>query len=375
MYRKPTSKPIHFRYFLLCYSQREIAIIQLHRFCSEPCTSRFSKPADDFLDGLFLTAFRVGVEMALSYQNPIFTQYMADPFVLHHDGHFYAYGTSDIVPADRPFPVLHSPDLVNWELVGGALVPPAGAVEFWAPEVAFHAGTFFMYYSARGVDGRDHGLRVATSESPTGPFIDAGVWLTPDEPFSIDAHPFMDADGKWYLFYAKDFLTLDDDHRIGTGIVVDELINMTTLKGDPRLVVRPHADWHLFLAQRQMYGNTYDWHTVEGPAIRIHNGRYYCFYSGGAWERENYGVHYVVADHPLGPYRRPAQDEAVLLRSVPDVVIGPGHNSFVTVGDREYIIYHAWDVDRTARRMCLDRLSWNGDIPVIHGPTFTPQSL
>jgi len=32
-----------------------------------------------------------------------------------------------------------------------------------------------------------------------------------------------------------------------------------------------------------MYGGVYDWHTVEGPALRVHQGRYYCFYSGGAW--------------------------------------------------------------------------------------------
>jgi GH43 family beta-xylosidase len=82
---------------------------------------------------------------------------------------------------------------------------------------------------------------------------------------------------------------------------------------------------------------------VEGPALRLHNNRYYCFYSGGAWEHDNYGVSYVIADHPLGPYRLPFGKETVLLRSVPGQLVGPGHNSFTMSpsGEQEYIVYHA----------------------------------
>ena len=314
--------------------------------------------------------------MSTTYTNPVFDRTMADPFVLRHEGIYYAYGTGPHGPKGMQFPMLRSTDLAVWEAVGWALCPVSGADQYWAPEVAFHAARFYLYYSAHGVAGRDHQLRVATSDSPAGPFEDMGIVLTPDDPFTIDAHPFQDADGQWYLFYARDFLTLDGDARVGTGIVVDRLLDMTTLAGDPRVVVRPHADWHLFQAQRPMYGSVYDWHTIEGPAVRRHNGRYTCFYSGGAWEKSNYGVAYVAADHPLGPYTRPALD-GPLLRSVPDRVIGPGHNSFTSSpdGTHEIIVYHAWPPDMSARRMCLDRLTWDGDEPVIHGPTWTPQTF
>ncbi|NJO83119.1 MAG: family 43 glycosylhydrolase, partial [Blastochloris sp.] len=171
------------------------------------------------------------------------------------------------------------------------------------------------------------------------------------------------------------FLTLDGDHRAGTGVVVDRLIDMTRLAGEPRLVVRPHADWHLFKAERPMYGAVYDWHTVEGPSVLRHDGQYYCFYSGGAWELENYGVSYVVADHPLGPYRRPA-DNTPILRTVPCAVIGPGHNSFtVSPNDETYIVYHAWDIARTMRRMCIDRFTWDAGVPHVDGPTWLPQTI
>lgn len=314
--------------------------------------------------------------MPRTYTNPVYDRYLADPFVLRHAGVYYAYGTAPHGPDGARFPVLCSTDLVTWKPLGWALRPVPGAMDYWAPEVAYADGLFYMYYSADGLAGRDHQLRVAISASPAGPFEDAGVVLVPDEPFTIDAHPFQDVDGQWYLFYAQNFLTPDGDYRVGTGIVVDRLATMTVLEGHPRLVVRPHADWHLFQAQRAIYGGVYDWHTIEGPALRRHNGRYYCFYSGGAWERDNYGVSYVVADHPLGPYTRPAQSEP-LLRSVPGQVIGPGHNSFTESPDgaAELIVYHAWPPDMSARLMRIDRLSWCDGIPAIQGPTWTPQTL
>lgn len=313
--------------------------------------------------------------MSHVYTNPVYKDYFADPFVLRHNGEYYAYGTAPASPEGHAFPVLHSTDLVNWEFKGWSLVPSCGN-DFWAPEVAYNDGKFYMYYSAHGVEGRDHQLRVAVSDTPTGPFIDSGRVLVPDQPFSIDAHPFQAADGDWYLFYSVDFLTLDGDYRIGTGIVVDRMVDMLTLAGTPQTVVRPHADWQLFKAQRPMYGNVYDWHTIEGAAMRYHNGRYFCFYSGGAWEHDNYGISYVVADHPMGPYTRPEHVDGALLRSVPGCVVGPGHNSFVEAPDgSEYVVYHAWDTAMTSRLMRIDRLSWDGDQPVMHGPTWTEQTI
>lgn len=312
--------------------------------------------------------------MERTYTNPVYAGYFADPFVLRHDGRYYAYGTGPGSPDGGRLPILASDDLVNWEAAGWALWNASGD-EFWAPEVASIDGAFVMYYSARGINGQDHQLRAAASDSPLGPFHDAGRVLVPDQPFSIDPHPFRDDDGQWYLFYAQDFLTLEGDYRIGTGIVVDRLLDPATLAGEPRIVVRPFADWHLFKSQRSMYGSVYDWHTVEGPAVRKYDGRYFCFYSGGAWERENYGISYVVADHPLGPYA-PLPDIATpIMQSVPGQVIGPGHNSFVASPDetQTYCVYHAWDLAMTARTMRIDLLTWTDGRPAIHGPTWLPQ--
>lgn len=311
----------------------------------------------------------------LTYATPVYDRYFADPFVLRHMGRYYAYGTGPAGPDRMQFPVLTSTNFVQWEFAGWALAPLPEADQYWAPEVAFSDGVFYMYYSANGIEGQNHQLRVATSACPDGPFIDTGRVLTPEVPFSIDAHPFLAPDGTWYLFYAQDFLTQDGDHRIGTGIVVDRMHDMVTLERKPWVVTRPHSDWQLFEARREIYGGIFDWHTIEGPALRIHRGRYYCFYSGGAWHSSTYGVSYVVAEHPLGPYCRPS-NETPLLKSIPGRMIGPGHNSFVIGPDgSEYIVYHAWPPDMSARLMRIGRLVWRGEGPAIEGPTWAAQSM
>jgi GH43 family beta-xylosidase len=152
-------------------------------------------------------------------------EYFADPFVLRApDGGYYAYGTGgpDAAAADTRFDVLTSPDLRRWRRAGRALALPETlrGRACWAPEVAYRDGTYHLYYSAGGVEGEDHRLRVATAAAPAGPFVDAGVEVVPEEPFSIDASPFRDPrSGRWYLFFVKDFF----DARVGSGIAVAAL--------------------------------------------------------------------------------------------------------------------------------------------------------
>ncbi|MCA1594844.1 MAG: glycoside hydrolase family 43 protein [Chloroflexi bacterium] len=309
-----------------------------------------------------------------TYQNPVWAGYFADPFVLRWNNEYYAYGTGPAAENGRVFPILHSLDLAGWTSLGGALDPLRNPAcdSYWAPEVAVHEGRFYLYYSAASGPGDDtHRLRVATADHPAGPFTDSGRILLPDEGFTIDAHPFRDPrDGKWYLFYARDFF----DERVGTGTAVVTLADdMMTATCPPRTVIRASSDWQIYERNRTIYGQQWEaWHTVEGPFVLVHEGRYYCFYSGGAWHSENYGVSYAVADHPLGPYiDRGDEAGPLVLRGVPGVVVGPGHNS-VTLGPdnhTEFMVYHAWDPERTARRMCIDPLVWTENGPYCKGPS------
>jgi beta-xylosidase len=325
--------------------------------------------------------------MSAHYQNPVHDQYFADPFVWRHGDSYWAVGTG--AGPDAPagegepsvFRVLRSDDFVTWRPAGRALIRPPQELgdTFWAPEVAFEGGLFHLYYSVGHAD-RHHQLRVATSASPGGPYQDGGgPLLSPPEcPFAIDPHPFRDDDGRWYLFYARDFLDQEGGARPGTALVVQELETMTRLGPGAAVVLRARHDWQRFRADREMYGARFDWHTLEGPAVCKRDGRYYCFYSGGRWETEGYGMDYAVADRVLGPYHEPATSTGPrVLRSHPEHALGPGHASVVVGPDgaTSFLAYHAWDPAFTARRMCLDRLIWGPDGPRCQGPTRTAQRL
>jgi beta-xylosidase len=295
--------------------------------------------------------------VAKQFTNPVYSGYFADPFVLRHDGRYYAYGTNNVDINDHAFDILVSENLIDWSLVGRALPEVDGldARAHWAPEVAERDGRFYMYFSA-GVEDRGHRIRLATADRPEGPFRYDGAVITPNERFAIDASPFRDDDGQWYLYYARDVL---EGERVGTSLAVDRLVDMQTLAGEPVSVLRASADWQLFQRQRSMYGRVYDWYTLEGPFVIKRHGRYWCFYSGGAWTGAGYGVSWAVADSPRGPFIDAPGDGPQLLLSRPGQLEGAGHCSIVVGPDRrDWIVYHAWDPAHTARRMCVAPLEW-----------------
>jgi arabinan endo-1,5-alpha-L-arabinosidase len=316
-----------------------------------------------------------------TYTNPVYTGSMPDPSVIRYNGAYYAFGTTgnDRTRDGRIFTALRSRNLVDWEPMGGALEPPTEArVHYWAPEVTFNHGTFYLYYSMGKPAEERFALRVATSSRPEGPYKDTGEPLVDCETnrFTIDPFPFRDDDGQWYMFYARNFTNAEPDLHPGTALVVDRLLDMTRLAGDCRVVVRARHDWTLYQANRRMdvYNTTFKaWHTLEGPCVVKHKGRYYCFYSGANYQTARYGVDYVVADHPLGPYSGQG-DHARVLASVPGHVRGPGHHSIVPgpTGKPQYIVYHAWDPDMRVRWMCVDKLLWTPEGPRC-APSWTAQ--
>lgn len=307
---------------------------------------------------------------------PAFAGYFADPFVLALEaGGYVAYGSgeppsADSVPNhdDRVFEALYSDDLLSWESRGRVLerVHPQLGDEYWAPEVAFADGVYWLYYSVgHGIAG--HHIRVARSESPFGPFVDLGENLTPHERFAIDAHPFRDSDGQWYIFFARDVL---DARRAGTHLAVAALATMTSLASPPVTVLEPTADWQIYERNREMYGRTLDWHTLEGPAVVNRAGRYWLTYSAGAWTGPGYAVSWASAEHPLGPWAAAPPEAPAVLESGLFGLIGPGHNSItVDPSGRDVIAFHSWDEERTMRRMHLSFVSFEPEGPRVDGPT------
>lgn len=312
--------------------------------------------------------------MRPTYTNPVYNHTFADPFVLKYCGEYWAYCTGAWRDG-RWFGVLRSRDLVEWEEVGGALEPlPGGWPCQWAPEVIYHNGRFYLYYSLG--DETSMQIRVAVADRPAGPFYDSGRRLT-REPFAIDAHVFVDRDGARYLFYATDYL---DHSHVGTGTARDRLLDPLTLAGESRPVTRARYDWQVYDPQRAEKGGA-RWHTLEGPFVLERKGRYYQMFSGGNWQNSSYGVSYAVAERIDRPdeWAQVADGERVLpiLRSAPPEVRGPGHNSAVRGPDNRqlFCVYHRWAADGSGRVMAIDPLDWAGERMFLCGPSSTPSPI
>jgi len=301
---------------------------------------------------------------------PVWSGYLADPFAFEVNGTYYMIGTGSSLSAEQTtFPSLVSYDLITWTHIGDVLHVTKQSDQpssYWAPEIAEKDNVFYLFYSV-GFDDKKHRLRVASSTSPLGPYNDSqSIELTDVTKlsFAIDPHPFHDkTDGEWYLFYSRDFLDTNNDYRVGTGIVVDRLINnMTQLSGNETVVLRAKHDWQLFERNRSIYDHIYDWHTLEGAATwQQESGIYICFYSGGNWQNTSYGVDYGISySSPMGPYAEDSTNQARITHSIEGIIIGPGHNSIILGRDRQttYIVYHAWNEARTIRSPYVSQLNW-----------------
>ena len=307
------------------------------------------------------------------YKNPVYTKSFPDPFVLKFAGTYYAFATGRSSDG-RVFSVICSSDLVNWHPMSGAMKPlEPDHLHYWAPEVTYSNGKFYLYYSV-GNEALMH-IRVAVSDRPDGGYIDTGHRLTEEE-FAIDPHVVRDDDGAWYLFYATDFL---DHSHIGTGIVVDRMLDPFTLTGKPRPVTRARYDWQVYDAARKEKGGV-RWHTVEGPFVLKRKRLYYEMFSGGNWQNPSYGVSYAVSKQILADREWEQFADGIqtlpILRTIPGAVVGPGHNCVVEGpnGRDLYCVYHTWSDGE--RCLAIDRMDFTGGGRLfVAGPTSSPQVL
>ena len=199
-----------------------------------------------------------------THTNPVYGSYFADPYVWKQGDTYYAIGTGELEATGKTigkvFPLLQSSDFFQWTPAGSALIRPEHSLgaNFWAPAVAYSKEKFYLYYSV-GHEDKNHQLRVALSDSPQGPYKDLGrALLDPAKcAFAIDPHPFQDEDGTWYMFYARDFLDVTSQARAGTSLMVARMKNMTELRDEGSVVLRPRQDWQRFEADRQIYDGTY----------------------------------------------------------------------------------------------------------------------
>lgn len=239
---------------------------------------------------------------------------LADPFILLHDNTYYAYGTR----SRNGIVVYVSNDLKEWHEGGLALhkKDSFGEKWFWAPEVYYQDGKFYMYYTA------EQRICVATSDSPIGPFKQTEkAPMIPDRHI-IDNTLFIDDDGTPYLLYVV-------IHK-GFSIYVAELEkDLVTIKpNSATLCIRPKQRWE------KMEGKV-----NEGPSVIKHNNTYYLLYSGNGYTSQKYGIGYATAPSIRGPWVKSKNNPILQL---PGELVGTGHGSpFYDKRGRLHYVFHA----------------------------------
>lgn len=303
------------------------------------------------------------------YVNPVGAApiVMGDPFVLQHGDRYYLYGTWLQLEG---FECYESADLMHWRLTGWSWrrtpdCPTQGP--FWATEVVYHRGQFYMTFS--GVLGGHLKMMLARSDRPDGPYHDLYMlWF--DYGYStIDGHIFVD-DGRVYLYFSRN--GGQDGYAYGKVYGVEIAAGLSGPLGEPHLLLEASQRWE----QERWADNRCN----EGSAVFKHAGRYYMTYSANDTAFPNYGIGYATASAPLGPWVKAVQNP--ILSSHPEIgVSGPGHNSITRSpdGTELFIVYHSHANPNSPsdhRVVNIDRLTFDdqGRLSLI-GPTRTPQPL
>lgn len=288
---------------------------------------------------------------APDYSNPVIPGDHPDPSIVRVGGEYWATATtSQWAPI---FPLLRSTDLVNWTREGAVFEePPAWSNgSYWAPEIAEHAGTFFVYYTARRKNG-PLCVAVATAPTPAGPWTDRGP-LVCQEAGSIDAVPITGEDGRRYLVWKED----GNSRKLPTPLWLQALSDDgAALTGTPVEILRNEATW--------------EGHLIEGPFILRRDGWFYLFYSAGACcgRKCDYRLGVARSRALRGPWERHAANPILQANEHWKC---PGHGSVVSQPDgRTFLLYHAYhpaDFEYAGRQALLDEITWRDGWPAING--------
>lgn len=279
------------------------------------------------------------------YQNPVIPGDHPDPSIIRTGHDFWATSTSSEWGPE--FPLLHSTDLVNWELTGFVFPhrPRWAVANFWAPEISEYKGRYAVYYVGRKPGG-PLAVAVATADQPGGPYVDHGPLVAQDDG-SIDPAPATDENGVRYLIWKED----GNSRQRPTPIWAQRLNeDGTKLLDQPHELIRNDTEWEGPL--------------VEGPFILRHGDWFYLFYSGnGCCGRGcNYAMGVARSHALLGPWEKNPMNPILAAN---DTWKCPGHGSIVEDGrGRYFLLYHAYSTGGSifvGREAMLDEVRFGAD--------------
>ncbi len=271
------------------------------------------------------------------YQNPILYADYSDPDVIRVGEDYYMVSSSfAYLPG---VPLLHSRDLVHWEIINHCVrsLPfekykePSHGSGTWAPSIRYHEGTFYVF-----VPLPDEGIFVARSTDPYGEFTlnclhPAKGW--------IDPCPFWDDDGKAYMVFAYANSRSGIKHRLDL-VEIDP--QCTKLLGNPVTI----------------FDGEHLGPTTEGPKLYKYQGIYYILMpSGGVapgWQSA------LRAESVTGPY-----EYRIVMHQGNTDINGPHQGGWVTAPDGRHWFIHFQDVHELGRIIHLQPMCFNGGWPFI----------
>jgi len=274
-----------------------------------------------------------------TYKNPILNADYSDPDAIRVGNDFYLVSSSF---EDMPgLPILHSNDLVNWSIIGHALLrqppydhfsKPQHGNGVWAPAIRYHNGEYYIYSP-----DPDYGIYVLKAKNPAGPWSEPV--LVAGGSGLIDPCPLWDEDGTVYLVHGwagsragiKSIISINKMNAEGTKVIDEGVMVFDGHETDP---------------------------TVEGPKIYKRNGYYYIFAPAGGVPT---GWQLVLRSKNIyGPYER-----KVVMDQGRTTINGPHQGAWVDTQTGEDWFLHFQDKGPYGRVTHLQPMKWVDNWPVI----------
>ena len=275
-----------------------------------------------------------------TYTNPVINADYSDPDVCVAGEDYYLTASSfNCIPG---LPILHSKDLVNWEIVGHAVKELEPKQEFdrpshgngiWAPSIRYHNGEFYIYWG-----DPDYGVFMVKAKDP------AGEWSKPlcviPGKGLIDTTPLWDDDGRCYLVNAY----ANSRSRFASVIAIRELsADGTKPIGNPVIIYD---------------GNGTESRTCEGPKIYKRDGWYWVMFPAGGVPT---GFQVAMrSKNPFGPY-----ESKVVLAQGKTKINGPHQGAWVHTKFGEDWFLHFQDKEAYGRVVHLQPVTWKDNWPVM----------
>ena len=273
-------------------------------------------------------------------------------YLLYSTGHNLQIRTSDDL---RTFTAEGSvwPEGAPWT---EEFTSPGDPGSLWAPDISYHDGTFYLYYSASSFGSQNSAIFLATSRTGlSGSWKNLGkVWQTSsaDDYNAIDPNLVVDDTGWWLSFGS-----------FWSGLKM--------IRIDPDTGKQASKDKKLYaLATRPLSANG----AVEAPYIVRHDDHYYLFASFDACCRgvdSTYRTMVGRSTSVTGPYvdregTKMSDGGGTEVLASHGTFLGPGHPAVLQDGSDWFLIYHYYydEFNQGAARLAMNKLEWVDGWPV-----------